>query len=194
MTYSEKLRDPKWQKKRLEVFKRDKFTCQICMAKDKTLAVHHKKYVKGKEPWDYKNEYLITLCVDCHEKLKDKIPYKQNPRYAFVIDRDKIIDRNGDPGVVIDLTTLELLFSCFVCGPRSTEALDCLLHTGVIEFDSDDELERATFVDGLKNFFLDLEKAKYLIYDEQFVRDSVSQGIGKCIASIEDYYFPAGDK
>jgi transposase len=65
MSYSEKLKDPRWQKKRLEVFERDKFQCQACDSKDKTLHVHHLKY-EG-EPWESPMEYLETLCEDCHE-------------------------------------------------------------------------------------------------------------------------------
>ena len=30
MNYSEQLKSPKWQKKRLEIMQRDKFTCQLC--------------------------------------------------------------------------------------------------------------------------------------------------------------------
>jgi len=28
--YSKKLKDPRWQKKRLKIFKSDKFKCKIC--------------------------------------------------------------------------------------------------------------------------------------------------------------------
>jgi len=66
-TYAEKLRDPRWQKKRLEVLQRDGWTCQRCNAKDKTLHVHHYHYVRGKEPWEYENNSLVTLCERCHE-------------------------------------------------------------------------------------------------------------------------------
>ena len=66
--YYEKLKDPRWQKKRLEIFKRDNFTCQSCFADDITLTVHHLYYEKGKEPWDYPNQALITLCIDCHRQ------------------------------------------------------------------------------------------------------------------------------
>lgn len=69
-TYLEKLKDPRWQKKRLQVFKRDDFECQLCMDKITTLVVHHKKYLRNKEPWEYKMSYLITLCEKCHNKLK----------------------------------------------------------------------------------------------------------------------------
>lgn len=66
MEYSEKLRDPRWQKKRLEIFNRDNWHCQWCTKKEVTLAVHHLYYDKGKYPWDYPNEALITLCEGCH--------------------------------------------------------------------------------------------------------------------------------
>lgn len=65
-TYSEKLKHPKWQKKRLEILNRDNFTCQCCKADDKTLHIHHFKY-NDCEPWEYENTDLITLCEDCHE-------------------------------------------------------------------------------------------------------------------------------
>lgn len=67
MTYKEKLLDPRWQKKRLEILNRDNFRCQHCHRTDKTLHVHHLHYRSNTEPWDYSEEYLLTLCVDCHE-------------------------------------------------------------------------------------------------------------------------------
>lgn len=69
--YAEKLRDPRWQKKRLEIFERDRFTCRGCAAEDKTLNVHHIKYIWGKDPWDYTNNHLVTLCDDCHRREKE---------------------------------------------------------------------------------------------------------------------------
>lgn len=66
-TYSEKLRDPRWQKKRLEILDRDNWTCQNCGDEKSTLHVHHLDYEKGLEPWDYEDEYLQTLCETCHE-------------------------------------------------------------------------------------------------------------------------------
>ena len=65
-TYQEKLKDPRWQKKRLEIFNRDKFTCQWCNHTDRTLHVHHLEYTKSKEPWQYDNDKLQTVCVYCH--------------------------------------------------------------------------------------------------------------------------------
>lgn len=64
MTYSEKLKDPRWQKLRLEVFQRDNFTCLACGSKDKTLCVHHLEY--NGRPWEADMAMLETLCNDCH--------------------------------------------------------------------------------------------------------------------------------
>jgi hypothetical protein len=66
-TYSEKLKDPRWQKKRLEILQRDNWTCRFCKTTTKTLHVHHREYKKNNDPWDYPNYSLITLCEDCHE-------------------------------------------------------------------------------------------------------------------------------
>jgi hypothetical protein len=66
-SYSEKLKDPRWQKKRLEILQRDNWACTSCGGTKVTLHVHHKYYTYGKEPWEYGNEVLITLCEHCHE-------------------------------------------------------------------------------------------------------------------------------
>jgi hypothetical protein len=69
MTCSEKLKSPKWQKKRLYVFNRDKWACTKCGNKELTLHVHHEKYHEN--PWDTPMEYLKTLCEECHEKMHE---------------------------------------------------------------------------------------------------------------------------
>lgn len=67
MTYSEKLKDPRWQKKRLEILQRDNWACQMCFDTKSMLAVHHRYYRRGAEPWDYTDASLVTLCQECHE-------------------------------------------------------------------------------------------------------------------------------
>jgi hypothetical protein len=64
MTYAEKLKSPKWQKKRLEILNRDNWECKLCNDKETTLNIHHLKYTK--EPWDAPKSDLITLCEHCH--------------------------------------------------------------------------------------------------------------------------------
>ena len=77
-SYFEKLKDPRWQKKRLEVLNFYEFTCQMCSDNKETLHVHHKEYFKGHEPWDYEIRQLTVLCENCHESShsqKDILKY-----------------------------------------------------------------------------------------------------------------------
>jgi len=67
MTYQEQIKDPRWQKKRLEIFKRDHFTCQRCYSTKKSLQVHHLIYLPNKKIWQYNDSELITLCEGCHK-------------------------------------------------------------------------------------------------------------------------------
>lgn len=72
--YSELLKDPRWQKRRLEIMQRDNFTCQKCgngLTSGVPLNVHHYVYHKGYLPWEYPDKDLITLCRDCHHKLHE---------------------------------------------------------------------------------------------------------------------------
>ena len=66
-SYSEKLRDPRWQKKRLCVMQRDGFACRDCGDEKSTLQVHHCHYEKG-GPWMTDERFLLTLCQPCHEE------------------------------------------------------------------------------------------------------------------------------
>ena len=65
VSYREKLKNPKWQKKRLEIFERDSYCCNSCYDDKAELHVHHLKY-NDCDPWDIDNDYLITLCHKCH--------------------------------------------------------------------------------------------------------------------------------
>lgn len=65
MAYADLLKDPRWQKKRLKIFERDKFRCKECGCEENTLHVHHIKYF-GK-PWEAPDDFLVTLCQGCHE-------------------------------------------------------------------------------------------------------------------------------
>lgn len=71
MSYSEKLKDPRWQRKKSEIQIRDQFTCQKCGCKTKTLNVHHRHYLVAREPWDYPGELLILLCDLCHKQEEE---------------------------------------------------------------------------------------------------------------------------
>ena len=84
-TYSNKLKSPHWQKMRLKVMQRDKFTCKLCKDTETTLNVHHKYYEQGKEPWEYPMSALVTLCEHCHYEISRIIKESQYPYEAFKI-------------------------------------------------------------------------------------------------------------
>lgn len=56
---------------RLLVLQRDKFACTNCGSPDKTLHVHHLAYKKGRDPWEYDPEMLVTLCEECHKQVEE---------------------------------------------------------------------------------------------------------------------------
>ena len=76
-TYYEKLKDPRWQKKRLEVMSRAKFSCQVCGDKTRTQNVHHGYYEKGLEPWEYPLDTLWCLCEPCHKEAQVELANAQ---------------------------------------------------------------------------------------------------------------------
>lgn len=67
LTYSEQLRHPLWQRKRLRILERDGWMCVACCAADRSLHVHHRVYLKGRLAWEYDDSDLKTLCEDCHK-------------------------------------------------------------------------------------------------------------------------------
>jgi 5-methylcytosine-specific restriction endonuclease McrA len=85
-SYAEKLKDPRWQKMRLQILERDNWMCQHCFATEKTLHVHHLAYAKGREPWDYPKGHLLTLCSDCHEAM----PSEQSAYEAKLLENFRL--------------------------------------------------------------------------------------------------------
>ena len=85
MKYTDKLKDPRWQKKRLEVLSRDEFKCKSCGDDKSELQVHHME--KSEIPWDSPMRHLITLCKSCHalmHKLQWITPYHDELRLIIL--------------------------------------------------------------------------------------------------------------
>jgi len=69
MSYKEYLETDHWREKRKSALYRAKFKCQLCSSKE-NLHVHHNTYEnRGNE----KNEDLIVLCKECHERHHGKL-------------------------------------------------------------------------------------------------------------------------
>lgn len=76
-----------WQKKRLEILKRDKHLCKMCqryMVNSEGTHVHHIVELEDDKSLALVNSNLITLCSSCHtrfhkmENFKWKNPNKNN--------------------------------------------------------------------------------------------------------------------
>jgi|GEM_PF-2580260 len=66
---NEDLKNPKWQRTRLEIMQRDNWSCTKCGEKEKPLNVHHIRYIEGRKPWEYCSSDLETICENCHSTL-----------------------------------------------------------------------------------------------------------------------------
>lgn len=84
---------------------RDNWTCIRCKSNTRFLNVHHKKYIKGHEPWEYDNSDLETLCETCHA-IEHKEVAPENPEYV----KQLIVpgQRNTDGERSIDIQIYEL--------------------------------------------------------------------------------------
>jgi len=62
----EQLADPRWQAVRRYILRRDRWICRYCGERGKPLHVHHIRYIDGRQPWEYCQQDLVSLCEDCH--------------------------------------------------------------------------------------------------------------------------------
>jgi len=103
MTYSEKLRDPRWQKKQLHILQRDGWACFACKSTTKALKVYHLIYAK-RDPWDYPDHCYQTLCGECQkqrQEIADKVVDDFRVRLAGLPTKNlekaalKLLDASG---------------------------------------------------------------------------------------------------
>ena len=71
--YSEKLKDPRWQRFRLKVFERDGWACTLCGCDSETLHAHHNRY--NGQPWEAAPSDVVTLCATCHERVEEVVSF-----------------------------------------------------------------------------------------------------------------------
>lgn len=87
MTYSEKLKDPRWRQRRLEILERDEYACQDCGHESKSNHVHHIVYRFDCEVWEYPDNELKTFCASCHEqttRYKKELKYLIDTKFAKI--------------------------------------------------------------------------------------------------------------
>ncbi|NML55826.1 HNH endonuclease [Chryseobacterium cheonjiense] len=77
-----------WKEFRDSIIESDGYKCSICgKESSKTiLQVHHTKYIKGRNLWEYASEDCVTLCKSCHAMEHGKI--KPNYGWEYIGDED----------------------------------------------------------------------------------------------------------
>lgn len=132
--YQQKLLDPRWQKKRLQIFERDEWACQKCFSGEETLHVHHRYYRRDQDPWEYPMEALVTLCATCHEEETFERPLQEKTLLQalrqlglFAIDIQDLAEgfRISSPK---DRMTLEVLITALRCALKNDDVLEELIN------------------------------------------------------------------
>lgn len=93
--YNMLLERREWGAKRMRILRRDNFCCKQCGARESEqihLQVHHKYYIIGLDPWEYKDSVLETLCEKCHSEY-----HLNNDVHVYRRDGDSLIRINLTP-------------------------------------------------------------------------------------------------
>jgi hypothetical protein len=152
--YAELLKDPRWQRKRLEILERDGFSCLRCGSDTKTLHVHHRIYRKGVKPWEYEDAIYDTLCEDCHSdvtslqtELNEAIGTLDVPELETLLGFARGLDAvsNGNTDVKVNtheeaegvaasvFSTAEIILACLTGSVVAKETFEYLSRNAVIE-------------------------------------------------------------
>ncbi len=135
----EDLKNPKWQRTRLEIMQRDNWACTKCGAKDKTLNVHHVRYIEGRKPWEYCSSDLETICEICHSKLhKVKNLYhasslnKKLSMWHHLLGGSEKVKRLIEHKVFIIMELIASEDSCIIIHAPSFKYITCPLSADVV--------------------------------------------------------------
>jgi len=87
MSYQAQLKQPEWQRRRMEMLERADCRCQHCDTRDESLEIHHHHYVPSRFAWEYTDDELMVLCKSCHQEIHSIIDF------FGVISRDPALAR-----------------------------------------------------------------------------------------------------
>lgn len=90
---------------------------ELDLLKLKRLNVHHKYYVLGKKPWEYDNDALETLCLECHKNRHklSSVPIYQTSNNEIPVRYASICRRCNGTGYLPQYKYYENGI-CFECG------------------------------------------------------------------------------
>ena len=85
-------KDSRWQKLRLKKLEEVGWKCECCGKGQNdgvTFNVRHKKFIQGREFWEYSEDELIVLCNECNDAVQEcrEFLYKLNAKDACIFSR-----------------------------------------------------------------------------------------------------------
>lgn len=112
-SYLEQLRDPRWQRKRLQVLDAAGWRCIRCAATQRTLHVHHREY-RNVAVWEYELSELEALCDACHHKahgcLRGNDRFDANTPYTRLQIKEVL---DGETKGFLPMEKGRVLYGCF---------------------------------------------------------------------------------
>lgn len=89
--YSDKLKDPRWQQRRLAIMDKRGWKCESCTCgvnDGRPFHVHHRYYVSGRSPWAYPDWAFVLLCEQRHSATHHVSKMTDEPEaWENMIDR-----------------------------------------------------------------------------------------------------------
>lgn len=110
-TYAEKLKDQRWEDKRIHILRLDNNCCKLCGSHE-NLHVHHILYEEDTDPWDYDENYLITVCEFCHNRIHSQLQQNSHLKERLRTIEDDLVYRtmryltNSYPKFIYDFNQL----------------------------------------------------------------------------------------
>ena len=86
-------RTKEWKEFRLEAIEHAGDGCESCgrlQSNGAILQVHHIRYIRGRNPWEYGLAEVTVLCKGCHAEVHEKIMATSNWCYAGETDRGQL--------------------------------------------------------------------------------------------------------
>jgi len=160
--YRGKLSDPRWHEKREEVFAEYGKKCNRCGG-NRNLNVHHRKYINGKEPWEYPLTNFEVLCDGCHT---EEHGISQEPKFC------------SNPKCPTSRVEIRQCYSyCFPCNQK----LSAILRRK--EEELSEAIDKARLVDSTKD---ELRKAQKDLRQREVVLKELTEHINELRRQAEE--------
>jgi hypothetical protein len=78
-------RQKDWLSFRREVIRLDSYCCTKCGRKESdgvVMQVHHREYIRGHKPWEYRYDMCEAICKGCHASIHGIVAPKTGWEYA----------------------------------------------------------------------------------------------------------------